>query len=41
MLKEEAKRGVKTRILIQRADAAKNDDNNNKVNFKSNDETSI
>ena len=40
LLKEEAKRGVKTRILIQRTDAAKND-NNNKVNFKSNEETNI
>ena len=40
LLKEEAKRGVKTRILIQRTDSAKND-NNNKVNFKSNEETSI
>jgi two-component system, OmpR family, sensor histidine kinase VicK len=40
LLKEEAKRGVKTRMLIQRTYAAKND-NTNKDNFKSNEETNI
>ena len=39
-LKEEAKRGVKTRMLIQRTYAVKND-KNNKYNFKSNEETII
>lgn len=40
LLKEEAKRGVKTRMLIQRTYAAKND-NTNKDNFISNEETNI
>jgi hypothetical protein len=40
LLKEEAERGVKTRMLIQPTYAAKND-NNNKDNFKSNEETKI
>jgi hypothetical protein len=41
LLKQEAKRGVKTRILIQRTYGARSDNNNNKDNFKSNEETNI
>jgi hypothetical protein len=41
LLKQEAKRGAKTRILIQRTYGARSDNNNNKDYFKSNEETNI